>query len=143
MARKKKTPNRVDDLSDDLLADCHSPEEILGESGLIKQLSQRIIERGLAGELTHHLKLETAENETYPPSASTPRNSRNGYSRKTVQSEYGEMPLAIPRDRKGEFEPILVPKRQRRLAGLDEKILALYTCGRVSSSSGCCWRIVS
>ena len=129
MARKKKAPNRVDDLIDDLLADCHSPEEILGESGLIKQLSQRIIERALAGELTHHLNAEAAESPESSPSASTQRNSRNGYSYKTVQSEHGEMPLAIPRDRKGEFEPILVPKHQRRLAGLDEKILALYARG--------------
>ena len=129
MARKKKAPNRVDDLIDDLLAGCHSPEEILGESGLIKQLSQRIIERALAGELTHHLNAEAAESAESSPSASTQRNSRNGYSYKTVQSEHGEMPLAIPRDRTGEFEPILVPKHQRRLAGLDEKILALYARG--------------
>jgi putative transposase len=57
------------------------------------------------------------------------RNSRNGYSSKTVQSEQGALELAIPRDRNGEFEPILVPKHQRRLAGLDDKILALYARG--------------
>ena len=51
MARKKKEPNRVDDLLDDLLSDCQSPEEMLGKSGLLKQLTNRLVERALAGEL--------------------------------------------------------------------------------------------
>jgi putative transposase len=132
MARRKIQPNRVDDLLDDLLSECQNPEDILGESGLLKQLSQRLIERALAGELNHHLHSQSeAEAEADPtsPEPSVFRNSRNGYSRKTVQSQQGEMALAIPRDRNGEFEPVLVPKHQRRLAGLDEKILALYARG--------------
>lgn len=129
MAQKKKETNQIDELLDDLLADCQSPEEILGESGLLKQLSKRLIERALAGELNHHLKSETAELDE-PASESPPRsNSRNGYSKKTVKSDYGEMDLAIPRDRNSGFEPVLVPKHQRRLAGLDEKILLLYARG--------------
>ena len=56
MSRRKKAPSKVDLLIDELLEDCHSPEDILGESGLLKQLSKRLIERSLAGELTHHLK---------------------------------------------------------------------------------------
>lgn len=129
MARKKKEPKRVDEMLDELLADCQTPEDILGESGLLKQLSKRLIERALAGELNHHLKGEEAEPEA-PASDSLPRsNSRNGYSKKTIQSNQGEMDLAIPRDRQGEFEPVLVPKHQRRLAGLDEKILVLYARG--------------
>jgi transposase-like protein len=79
-----------------------------------------LIERALAGELSHHLKHQTEEEQ---------RNSRNGYSKKTVQSNQGEMELSIPRDRQGNFEPILVPKHERRIAGLDEKILALYARG--------------
>ena len=55
MARTKKEPNRVDNLLDDLLEDCHSPEDILGESGLMKQIKKRLVERALAGELNHHL----------------------------------------------------------------------------------------
>lgn len=130
MARKKKEPNRVDEMLDELLADCHTPEDILGESGLLKQLSKRLIERALAGELNHHLK---GEQEVEPDASDSdslpPNNSRNGYSKKTIHSNHGEMDLAIPRDRQGEFEPMLVPKHQRRLAGLDEKILALYARG--------------
>ena len=122
MARKKKEPNRVDELLDELLEDCHSPEDILGESGLMKQIKKRLVERALAGELNGHLKSAVVVEEATP-------NSRNGSSKKTVQSEDGELELSIPRDRNGSFEPILVPKHQRRIAGLDEKILALYARG--------------
>jgi putative transposase len=58
MVRKKKEPNRIDDMLDDLLADCQGPEDILGESGLLKQLGTRLVERALAGELNHHLAQE-------------------------------------------------------------------------------------
>lgn len=122
MPRKKKISNRVDELLDELLEQDNSPEAILGESGLLKQLSKRLIERALAGELSHHLASESDE-------ASSPANSRNGYSSKTVQSSHGAMELSIPRDRHASFEPVLVPKHQRRLAGLDEQILALYARG--------------
>ena len=131
MSRKKKAPSRVDQLIDELLEDCHSPEDILGESGLLKQLSKRLIERSLAGELTHHLKNppreETDEIDGAP--AKVGRNSRNGHSKKTIQTQQGEMELSIPRDRNSSFEPVLVPKHERRLSGLDEKILALYARG--------------
>ena len=83
MVRKKKEPNRVDDMLDDLLADCQGPEDILGESGLLKQLSVRLVERALAGELSHHL----AHAEPSPEGNSERRNSRNGYSKNwTVRS---------------------------------------------------------
>ena len=118
MPRKKKETNRADELLDELLSECQSPEEILGESGLLKELSKRLVERALAGELSHHLK-QACEAE----------NSRNGHSAKTVQSEQGEMELAIPRDRASSFDPVIVPKHQRRIAGLDDKILVLYARG--------------
>lgn len=80
MVRKKKEPNRVDDLLDELLAECHSPEDILGEAGLMKQIKKRLVERALAGELNHHLKSEAS-------AESSAQNSRNGSSKKTIQSE--------------------------------------------------------
>ena len=120
MTRKEQDPNRVDALLDELLEEHQSPEEILGESGLLKQLSKRLIERALAGELKAHLKEQAEAGQN---------NSRNGHSKKTVQSNHGEMELSIPRDRQGSFEPVLVPKHQRRIAELDEKILALYAQG--------------
>jgi putative transposase len=81
------------------------------------------------GELNHHLKSETTELDDPVPENASRGNSRNDYSKKTVQSDHDEMDLAIPRDRQGKFEPVLVPKHQRRLAGLDEKILVLYARG--------------
>ena len=129
MARKKKQPNRVDELLDELLVDYQSPEEILGESGLLKQLSKRLIERALAGELNHHLATESQEAKRSEESESESRNRHNGHSKKTIQTEQGAMELSIPRDRHSTFEPVLVPKHQRRLAGLDEKILAMYARG--------------
>lgn len=120
MPRKKQEITPVDRLLDELLTEHQTPEEILGESGLLKQLTKRLIERALAGELKHHLANQEVETE---------RNSRNGHSKKTVQSSHGEMELSIPRDRNSSFEPILVPKHQRRIAGLDEKILSLYARG--------------
>jgi putative transposase len=56
-------------------------------------------------------------------------NRRNGYTKKTVLSDGGEIPLAVPRDRNGDFEPRVVPKRQNRLNGFDEKVLGLYARG--------------
>ena len=108
MARKKKEPNRVDDLLDELLEDCATPEDILGKSGLMSQIKKRLVERALAGELNHHLSTEGSD-------VGSPLNSRNGSSKKTFQSTDGELELSMPRDRKGSFEPILVPKHQRRL----------------------------
>jgi putative transposase len=137
MAPRKQAPNRVDELIDELLGDDYSPEAVLGESGLLKQLTKRLIERALVGELNHHLKgqasdseaLEALEELSSAPSVARGRNRRNGYSSKTVQSKHGELDLSIPRDRAGAFEPILVPKHQRRLAGLDEKVIGLYARG--------------
>jgi transposase-like protein len=113
---------------DDLLSDYQTPEQIFGEQGLVKLLTQRLVERALQAELGHHLS-QAADQETEEPGAAPARNSRNGFSKKTVKTELGEVPLQIPRDRQGTFEPILVPKGQRRLSGLDDKIIALYARG--------------
>jgi transposase-like protein len=115
---------KVDQLLDELLQNYQSPEEVLGKDGLLKQLTQRLLEKALQAELTHHLQQPCQEE--LPSAEQRPRrNSRNGYSQKTLQTHHGALNLSIPRDRWSEFEPVIVPKGQRRLAGLDEKILAL------------------
>ena len=121
MPRKKKEVNCVDAMLDEMLSECQTPEDILFESGLLKQLTKRLVERALSGELDHHLSQDSDE--------SGRNNSRNGHSKKTIQSEHGEIDLSSPRDRNSSVEPVLVPKHQRRIAGLDEKILALYARG--------------
>lgn len=98
------------------------PDEITGPGGLLTQLAGRVIETALDAELTDHLG--------HPPGG-VPQSSnvRNGATSKTVQTDLGEVRVRSPRDRDGTFEPKLVGKRQRRLAGLDEKIIALYAGG--------------
>jgi putative transposase len=121
MPRKPKT-TPSDDLIDQLLQDHRTPEDIFGEGGLLKQLTKRLVERALNAELTHHLQQEAER-------AEGSKNSRNGTSKKTLLSEHGSIPLDIPRDRQGSFEPVLVPKHVRRLPELDEKIVSLYARG--------------
>lgn len=115
---------KTDALLDELLKDCRSPEDILGKHGLLKQLTQRLVERALAGELTAHLGYEPHEKE---PTGR--ENTRNGHSAKCLQTETGPLAIEVPRDRAGSFEPQLVKKRQRRLSGLDDIVLSLYARG--------------
>ena len=115
---------RKEELIDELLKEVDSPEELLGKDGLIKQLTKALVERALEGELTDHLG--------YPKNSPVGRsvlNSRNGKTKKTVRGKSGELELAIPRDRDGDFEPKLIPKHQRRFDGFDDKIIAMYGRG--------------
>jgi putative transposase len=112
------------ELLDQLLAGCDRPDDILGPTGLFAQLKKALAERALAAELGEHLRVEAAE-----AAPGTPRNHRNGATPKTVQTDTGAVRLAIPRDRVGTFEPQLIPKHQRRLAGFDDKVISLYARG--------------
>ena len=112
------------DLIDSLLADYKKPEDLIGEHGLLKQLTKALVERALQAEMAEHLghdKHETVINAT--------GNTRNGKSRKTLKGEFGELPIEIPRDREGSFEPLIISKHQTRWAGFDDKILSLYARG--------------
>lgn len=114
------------EILDELLKDYDGkdPQTILGEGGLLKQLTKAVIERALEAEMETHLgykKHEAVGRGT--------GNSRNGRSKKTLQAECGAVELNIPRDRNAEFEPVVVRKGQTRLTGLDEKILTLYARG--------------
>lgn len=116
--------SKQDALIDELLQDCKDPKDILGNNGLLKQLTKRLVERTLEAELTDHLG--------YVPNAVQGRgsgNNRNGKTQKTVQSDSGEFQIDVPRDRNGSFEPQLVKKRQRRLQGFDDKVISLYARG--------------
>ncbi|WP_218355314.1 transposase, partial [Alteromonas lipotrueiana] len=113
-----------DKLIDQLLDDCDSPEDILGEAGLLKQLTKKVAERALEAEMEAHLG--------YAPNDATGNNSgnsRNGKTKKRVRSTNGDVELNIPRDRNGSFDPKLVRKGERQLNGFDERIVALYARG--------------
>lgn len=113
-----------EEMLDELLSDYESPEQILGENGLLKQFTKAVLERALKAEMSVHLG--------YDKNAAKGRgsgNSRNGSSRKKLQGDFGEIELKTPRDRNGEFEPKIVAKGQRRFDGFDTKILSLYARG--------------
>ena len=109
---------------DGVLAGVSSPDDLMGDAGLFKQLKKALMERALGAELTHHLGYEKGD-----PAGRGSGNSRNGHSAKTVLTEDGELDLSVPRDRAGTFEPRLVPKGERRLDGFDGKIISLYARG--------------
>lgn len=115
-----------DEIIDTLLAECGSSEEALfGSGGLMKRLTKRLLERALAGELTHHLGYKHGAE---PPEGQD--NHRNGYSAKRLQVEgHGEVEIAVPRDREGSFEPMMVRKGQRRFREFDQRIIAMYARG--------------
>lgn len=120
---QKAARKRADGLIEEMLAEEGiGYEAVLGRDGLVARLRQRVIERALAGELTHHLGYEKGGQ---PP----PENCRNGTSAKTVITDDGPVEIATPRDRAGSFEPLLIAKGQRRFSGFDEKIIALYARG--------------
>ena len=109
------------ELLDELIKDYKKPEDLVGETGLLKQLTKALIERAMNAELTHHLGYEK-----HDPAGYNSGNSRNGTSPKTVKGEFGEIALETPRDRNGSFEPQIVPKHQTRFDGFDDKILSMY-----------------
>jgi putative transposase len=111
-------------LIDDLLKDYKKPEDIIGENGLLKQLTKAVLERALTAEMTEHLGCEKHAAE-----GRNGRNSRNGATKKTLKGDSGELELETPRDREGSFEPKIVGKRQTRFTGFDDKILSMYARG--------------
>jgi putative transposase len=111
-------------LLDQLLADYKKPEDIIGENGLLKQLTKALLERALNAELTEHVGYEK-----HDPVGYNSGNSRNGTTRKKLKGDFGELELETPRDRNGSFEPQLVSKGQTRFAGFDDKIISMYSRG--------------
>ncbi|WP_329416861.1 IS256 family transposase [Streptomyces sp. NBC_00704] len=98
--------------------------QLTGAGGLLQQLTKKLLESALEGEMTDHLGYEK-----HDPAGAGSGNSRNGVRSKTVLTEVGPVQIDVPRDREGSFEPQLVRKRQRRLAGVDEMVLSLSARG--------------
>src|SRR5579863_3097371 len=111
-------------LIDQLLVDYKKPEDIIGENGLLKQLTKALLERALQAELTEHVGYEK-----HDPAGKHSGNSRNGITKKNLKGDFGEIELETPRDRNGSFEPQIVAKGQTRFAGFDDKIISLYSRG--------------
>ena len=94
--------------------------ELLGEQGLLRQMTKAVLERALAEELTEHLGYEPGD-----PAGRGSGNSRNGYTPKTLATEAGTVELEVPRDRNGTHQPRIVRKGQRRLREPDRLVLSL------------------
>jgi putative transposase len=112
------------ELLDELIKDYKKPEDLIGETGLLKQLTKALMERALGAELTEHLGYEK-----HDPAGYNSGNSRNGTGSKTVAGDFGEIVVETPRDRNGTFEPQILRKHQTRFDGFDNKILSMYARG--------------
>ena len=111
-------------LLDHVIANYKKPADLIGENGMLKQLTKAVIEAALAAEMNQHLG-----HTRYGAVANASGNVRNGQSAKTITGDFGEVEIAVPRDRDASFTPQLIPKHQRRVPGFDERILSLYARG--------------
>jgi len=112
------------ELIDKLLADYQKPEDLIGENGLLKQLTKRLLERAMAAELTEHVGYEKHDR-----AGDHSGNSRNGESGKTIKGTFGSLAIKVPRDRNGTFAPQIIEKHQTRFTGFDDNIISLYARG--------------
>ena len=104
-----------------LMSDCHTTGDIQAK---LKRLFAGTIEQMLEAEMEEHLGYE--KNDV---AGNNSGNSRNGYGKKTITSEYGECEISVPRDRNGEFEPKVIEKRHTRTDDIEQKIMAMYAKG--------------
>jgi putative transposase len=118
------SPTIPDELIDQLLGGYRKPEELTGPNGLIKQLIGKLVTRAMNAELEHHLGYEPGQ---VPPEGQS--NRRNGKRSKTLRSDVGAIPIEVPRDRDGTYEPQIVGKHERHFSGFDDKILSMYARG--------------
>src|SRR4051794_13369731 len=110
---RRKEPRIPDAVIDQLLAGA-DPKTAFDPNGLIDDLKKALAERVLNAEMDHHLAGEE------------PSNRRNGYGKKTVITDTGQIELEVPRDREARFDPQLIAKYQRRFPGFDDKIISMY-----------------
>lgn len=111
-------------LLDHVLANYKKPADLIGENGLLKQLTKAVVEAALNAEMAAHLG-----HDRHGAVGNASGNVRNGHSAKTITGEFGEVEIAVPRDREARFAPQLIGKHQRRFPGMDERILSLYARG--------------
>ena len=118
----KKTSESINQAVDLLIDNNTDVSTILKEGGLLKELTKRLIENALQSEMNNHLgydKYSRTDND----------NARNGITSKKLISEHGAVEIEVPRDRHCTFEPAILPKRQKRFDGFNDKVLSLYAKG--------------
>jgi putative transposase len=117
-AARGPLPELPEALLDELVKGPMTPAEV---QDLMLAFNKALIERAMGAEMNMHLGYQPGQ---LKPSGQT--NERNGASGKTVITERGPVRVDLPRDRGGSFEPILIPKHERRFTGFDERIIAMY-----------------
>jgi len=124
--KKKAEPTAEEKVAEELVRRAREQGlSLTGPDGLLKQLTKTVLETALNQEMTEHLG-----HDKHGPVTGESGNVRNGTRAKTVLTEAtGQVPVEVPRDRDGTFEPQIVRKRQRRLSGVDEMVLSLYAKG--------------
>lgn len=124
MAKRKPEPSKIDQLLGELMEDGADAEDLFGQNGLTNQLKKRMAERILEAELTDHLGYEKHGSDGHNRG-----NSRNGKTTKTLKDDKGHLPIEIPRDRAGSFDPKLIRKYQTRWPDFDDKTISMYARG--------------
>jgi transposase-like protein len=109
---------------DEIMSGYRGTDDFYGPDGIVKQLTKALIERAMEAELSQELGYEKSKPGSKPTS-----NRRNGKSVKTLRTDSGTMEISVPRDRQGQYEPLIVPKHQREWRGFDDKILSMYSLG--------------
>lgn len=122
MALKKQKNIALENAIDSIIDSGVDLRNMFQEDGIINQLKRSLLERALQAEMQEHLGYQKYDRVDS-------NNARNGTIFKTIKTESGELDIEVPRDRRGTFEPLIVPKRKTRIAGLDDKIVALYAKG--------------
>jgi putative transposase len=117
------TDKMIEQLKADL-AKAKTYEDLMGKDGAIKKLISKSLEQMLESELTEQLGYEK-----YSPAGRNNGNSRNGRTRKTLKNDNGEIEITVPRDRNGEFDPIIVKKYERTIGPIEDKIISMYAKG--------------
>lgn len=119
----KLTPEIIEQLQSDL-SEAKTYEDLMGKDGAIKKLMAKALEGMLDAELTEQLGYEK-----HSPTGKNTGNSRNGKTKKTLKNDNGEIELSVPRDRNGEFDPLVVKKYDRTLGPIEDKIISMYAKG--------------
>src|SRR5215510_13434761 len=126
MARKreKKEKDIIDQMLDNIDFRGLTQDEVVWQGGLIKQLTGKILQRALEAEMTEHLGYEKNSND-----GDNSGNSRNGHTEKTVLLENQSTTIEVPRDRNATFEPIIIPKHEKRVPIFNDQIISMYSFG--------------
>ena len=125
MLAKKKEKDVIDQLLDQIDFHGMTAEELAGENGLLKQLTSRFYSRALEAEMEAHLGYKKHDN-----TGDNSGNSRNGYTTKTVITDDNDtIEIQVPRDRNSTFEPVIIPKHEKRTPLFNDQIISMYSFG--------------